>query len=273
MKKQILLITVLFLSIHINAQDEQGILARTQEQLYGLGQAGWEKAQKLGTWIKEHPKEAAALGLGAVAVGAAGVYGWRRGLRRKAEVPEWVKEMREDKQKLQKKLTVRNRFYFPPTSFLHFSMITQPETVIKLLYNFKKTDWDLDDTINSALLLKGSQNKAFKNLFKSVQIDDYSAFSAVIVSHNKSLEYKKELIEKLLKMGVVPTEKDCQLSKLDQWERRPREQKELEFITHGVEVKKIKTKPIFPTEMLKEIGSHLEEEPLIPREYCDIYKK
>ena len=293
MKKQILLISLMVFSIQsLIAQDAEvaqpSWWQQKQEQAYGTGQKGWEKTKEGIAWIKANPKKAAALGLGAAVMIGTGVYGVKRRMRKLTEaqyeqtLPEWVKKGRAERERLRQDWVVTNPMFLAAlnSSLDWLKDYLSSNKVLIALYHFERSDENLTKFLEAARGIRGAEyTDTFAGAFKAAEFEGYSPFSAVTISTNKTPEQKRELIGELLTIGVQPTQKDCMLSKLEFWERTESIKQQAlanlgpEWTQRPYEVTlqtDVYTMRGLPPEILREIVSFVpEEEPLIPREYCE----
>lgn len=86
-----------------------------------------------------------------------------------------------------------------------------PDYVTKILYNHKVVN------LSNILDRYTAGSRWLKNL-QRFDIDGYSPYSAVIVS-DKTLEEKRGFIEELQEKGILPTQRDYEMSHLELWER------------------------------------------------------
>ena len=272
MKKQILLISLMVFSIQsLIAQDAEvaqpSWWQQKQEQAYGIGQTGWEKTKKGIAWIKENPKKAAAIGLGAAALVGTGVYGLRRRrrtpkvLEARRKVPNYVVKARKIREQLRQQVISFYTGRFQTT-------IEPPLFVFTNIYEGKSPqDIDLDEVGyygDITFFLK--ELPSYRVPFSVSQYGFYdvrspaeahSLISVALISPKE--EKKEDRINELVSYGVRLTDDDKKLLALYNWEKSTSVQKAMYTALLPGE------KAIIPTaQMTPEVRKKIEEGRVAP---------
>ncbi len=222
MKKQNLLIIVSLFSLQsLQAQNARMSWADAKSQAYGYGQTGWEKTKEGLQWIKEHPTDAAALGLlvGMYVVGLAATGGIvaadviSRKRLKQSNVPKKLEEAKTIRSALLDKIPV-------------FASHTK-DPALSAFFNSFYGESDHSDQYYSVTDLKyfnfdvGNNQVSKKNNVETSK--GLSVIGAAIISQKE--EGKEERIEELLSHGVKLTDDDKKLLALYNWEKNIPERK------------------------------------------------